>query len=174
MNSMTNSGICKSATARFGGFLIAGAAAMGLAFATPAAAHAHVLSFGAEDLLEKLIEMDADDIQEMRDEFAEARDDIKDAIGDVEEAREEASQAPGGGAIIKTAFTAARAATSGAVKTALSDVRDAVDAAERELAEMTDISNDERTETLEAIDVLREELVSLEVALEELVDAMRA
>jgi DNA repair exonuclease SbcCD ATPase subunit len=175
MNSTNHSGIGKSAAARFGGFFIAGAAAMGLALATPAAAHTHVLNFGDdEDLLEKLIEMDAEDIQDMREEFADAREDIKDAIGDVEEAREEARQAPGGGAIVKIAFTAARAATSGAVKTALSEVRDAVDDAEHDLAAMNDISDEERVETQQAIDVLREELASLEVALEELLDALDA
>ena len=68
------------------GILIAGAAAIGLAFAAPAAtAHDGMnisldsleLKFGDEDFLESLIAMDADDIAEIRSEMAEARaDDI--------------------------------------------------------------------------------------------------
>lgn len=175
MNSMTKSGFRRSATARFGGLIIAGAAAMGLAFATPAAAHHHGFNFDDdEDLLEELIEMDAGDIQDMREEFAGAREDIKESIADIEEAREEASRAPGGGAVVKIAFAAARAATSTAVSAVLEEVRDRIEDAEQRLADMSDISDEERAETQEAIDVLREEIASLEVALEELFDALSA
>lgn len=173
MNYHASSATRKNAAAGLGGFLIAGAAALGLSLAAPVSAQAHSFNFDDdEDLLEQLIEMDASDIQDMREEFAGAREDIKDAIADVDEAREEASRAPGGGAVVKIAFAAARAATSTAVNTALAEVRERVEDAELRLAKMKDISDAERVETQEAIDVLREELASLEVALQELVDAL--
>ena len=68
-------------------------AAMMLAVATPAAADIQFndISIGGvefdddEDLLTQLIELDADDIDELREEFAEAREDIADAVLDIEE-----------------------------------------------------------------------------------------
>lgn len=166
------------AMTRFGGLIAVGAAAAGLALATPAYAHDshHFLNFDNyddQDLLEDLIEMDAEDIQEMREEFAEARAEIKDAIGDIDEAREEASSAPGGAVIVKAAFAAARITASAAVDKALREAREEIDDAEVELAAM-DISADERVETQEAIDVLRTELAALEDALGELFDALSA
>lgn len=77
---------------------IAGAAALALAAFAPlsgASAHDVHLHFNDhEDLLEQLIELDADGIEDLRDDFADAREDIADAIIDVEEAKEEVKEVP--------------------------------------------------------------------------------
>jgi len=133
-----------------------------------------VINIGKDgDLLEQLIAMDAEDIEDMRAEFAEARADIKDAIADISEARAEAKRAPGGGVILKIAFATARSGVSAAVDEALGEARRELDRAGRDL-KVKDLSKDERAETEFAIDTLREELDSLEVAIEELMDALRA
>lgn len=128
---------------------------------------------GDGDLLQDLIDMDAADIEEMRAEFAEARADIKEAIGDIEDAREDVKGVPGGGVILKIAFATARSSASIAIDEALSEAREEITRAERDL-KTADVSADEKAETQVAISTLREELDSLEVALEELIEALRA
>jgi uncharacterized membrane protein len=158
----------------------AAALAVGLMFATPAAAHDHddhdhnfsINLSDDGDLLEKLIELDADGIEDMRADIAEARDDIADAMDDIEDAREEASEAPGGRFVLRIAFAIARGVTAGAVEEALEEVREELDDAERTLPTM-DISDEEKVETQYAIDVLRSDLEGLEESLQELVEAMR-
>ena len=180
---MKNNEISKEISAartRVGGFVLAAAAA-GFLFAAPAMAHdhehsdhGHTLTIGDdEDLLEKLIALDEEGIAHMRADIAEARADIEDAIKDVEEAREEVKSVPGGRWIVRIAFTAARAATSEAVKEAMEEAREAIDDAERRLA-TADVSDEERVETQGAIDGLREDLDDLEAALNELVAALHA
>lgn len=133
-----------------------------------------VINFGKEGaLLEQLIEMDAADIEDMRTEFAEARADIRDAIADIAEARSDVEGVPGGGVILKIAFAAARSSASVAVDEALTEARREIDRAARDLKTM-DVSPNERMETERAISTLREELDSLQAALEELMDALRA
>lgn len=174
MRNIMQSTTRRSPLARIGGLVAAGAAAAGLFLATPAFAHGghDILSLGDDDnLLQELIDLDADGIQDLRDEFADARADIKDAINDVEEAREEVKSAPGGAAIAKIAFKAAREATSTAVRKALAEANDRVDEAERQL-KTADVSPEERVETQEAIDVLREGLASLEEPLDDLLAAL--
>lgn len=176
MKVRNRTGDRNNAFGRIGGVVAAGVAAACLAVASPAFAHDSdsILTIGGDDnLLGDLIELDAEGIQNLREEFAEARADIKDAIADIEKAREEAKASPGGGAIVEVAFNAARAATSGAVKSALAEAREEIDDAERELARM-DVSPEERVETQKSIDVLREEFAGLEEALEELLAALKA
>ncbi len=133
-----------------------------------------VIDIGEDgELLEQLIEMDADDIADMRAEFAEARADIKEAIADVADARSEVKGVPGGGVILKIAFATARSSVSVAVDEALDEARREIDRAARDLKAM-DVSAEERAETEGAILTLREELDLLEIALEELMDALRA
>lgn len=158
---------------------VAGAAACGLAFATPASASDRgdrdiVINIGKDgDLLKQLIELDQEGIEEMRAEMAEARAEIADAMNDIEEARAEVKGVPGGRLILEIAFASARAGVSIAVDEALSEARAEIDKAERDLA-TADVSAKERVETQGAIDVLRSELDALEVSLSELLSAMRA
>ena len=166
-------------TTKFTGAIAGMVAALGLAFTGPAYAkhhdHDHDLNIHIgkdKDLLPQLIEMDADDIADMKEEFADARADIDDAINDIAEAKEEAKSAPGGAFFMKIAFAAARSATDTAITTALDKVFDALDRAQTDL-KTADVSADERVETQLAIDTMRSELKSLRVKLDELVDAMR-
>ena len=158
---------------------LAGAAACGLALSTPAAAHDRggrdvVINIGKNgDLLKQLIELDQHGIDDMRAEIADARADVADAIKDIEEARQEVSGVPGGRLILKIAFASARAGASTAIDEALRDARQEIDKAERDLV-FADVSDEERTETQGAIEVLRTELDALEVSLNELLTAMRA
>ncbi len=157
----------------------AGAAACGLALSTPAMARGSddrdvVINIGKDgDLLKQLIEMDAEDIAEMRAEMAEARADVAEAIGDIEEARQEMKSVPGGRLILRVAFASARAGATTAVDEALTEARIEIDKAERDL-KTADVSAEERVETQGAIDVLRTELDALEVSLNELLSALRA
>ena len=133
-----------------------------------------VIDIGEDgELLEQLIAMEADDIADMRAEFADARAEIKEAIAEVSEARSEVKGVPGGGVILKIAFAAARSSVSVAIDEAMRDARREIDRAARDLKSM-DVSAEERAETEGAIVTLREELDLLEVALEELMDALRA
>ncbi len=144
------------------------------AFAGERSGREVVINIGKDgDLLTQLIEMDAGDIEEMRAEFAEARADIKEAIGDIEEARKDVKGVPGGGVILKIAFATARSSASVAIDEALAEAREEVTRAERDL-KTADVSADERAETQRAISTLREELDSLQGALEELIEALRA
>jgi predicted nucleic acid-binding Zn-ribbon protein len=161
-------------------FIFAFAALAGVALISTAAVAGEskgrdiVIDIGEDgELLEQLIEMDADDIADMRAEFAEARADIKEAIADVADARSDVKGVPGGGVILKIAFATARSSVSVAVDEALGDARREIDRAARDLKGM-DVSAEERAETEGAILTLREELDLLEVALEELMDALRA
>lgn len=162
--------------------LIAGAAAFAVCAAAPTAAYAggksisiNGVNFGSEDLLERLIDLDADDIAHMRAEMADARAEIADAIDDIEDARLEAKSAPGGETILNVALDAADAAVSGATGAAFAEVRRELDRAARELKDMrSDLSAAEFAETQEAIAVIREGLTSLEAALAELSAAMKA
>ncbi|MEZ5895664.1 MAG: hypothetical protein R3C51_04620 [Parvularculaceae bacterium] len=126
-----------------------------------------------EDLLEKLIALDAEGIEDLRAEIAEAKQDIADAMDDIDEVRAEAGEAPGGRLVLRIAFAVARGVTESAVEEALSEVRAELDDAERKLPTM-DISDDEKVETQYAIDMLRSELDGLEDSLDDLVNAMRA
>ena len=147
-----------------------------VALSTPAAAKDRDIVFGAEGdgpLLERLIELDQADIDEMRADMAQTRADIADAIIDIEEARQEVGDIPGGRIILKIAFASARAATGAAVGEALADARSEIDRAEADL-KLADVSDAERIETQGAIDGLREELDALEDSLAALTDALRA
>ncbi|MEK7266320.1 MAG: hypothetical protein AAB227_09505 [Pseudomonadota bacterium] len=158
---------------------LAGAAACGLAFTTPAAAHDRgdrdvVINIGKNgDLLKQLIDLDQQGIDDMRAEIADARADVADAIRDIEEARQDVSGVPGGRLILRIAFASARAGASTAIDEALRDARQEIDKAERDLV-VADVSHEERVETQGAIDVLRTELDALEDSLNDLLTAMRA
>lgn len=162
--------------------IIIGAAAFAVCAAAPTAALAGDRSisingwdFDDEDLLERLIEMDADDIADLREEMAEAREEIADAILEIEDARKEARSAPGGEAIIKIALDAAEAVVSETTRAAFAEVRRELDRAARELSDIRgEISAEEFAETREAIAVIREELSSIEAALADLSAAMKA
>lgn len=133
-----------------------------------------VIDFGEDgNLLEKLIEMDADEIADMRAEFAKARAEIREAIGEVGDARDEVNGVPGGRVVLKIAFATARSAASMAIDEALAEARAEVGRAERELTTV-DVSAAERTETAGALSILGEELDALEAALQELIVALRA
>ncbi len=157
-----------------GGIVLAGLAAFGMMLATPAMARDVVINVGKDrDLLEQLIELDREDIDELRAEFAEARADIAEAIGDITEAREDVKNVPGANIVVKIAFATARASISAAASEALGEVRTEIDKAEVAL-KAADVSDEERVETQDAINVLRTELDALETALGDLRDALRA
>ena len=127
-----------------------------------------------KELLEQLIDLDADEIADMRAEIADARAEIQDAIAEIEEAREEAASEPGGRAIVDAALKAAGATVAETTKMALHEARAEIDEAERQLVEAKDrLSAEEVAETQGAIDALREELEGLEEALGELATAMK-
>jgi|GEM_PF-1893299 len=163
--------------------ILAGAAVFAFGAAAPTAAIAHdtTLSFDGfsfdkdEDLLEQLIELDTDDIDELREEMAEARAEIADAILEIEEAREEARSAPGGGAIIKVALNTASAVVTRTTNKAFKEVEKELARAERELADARQsVGEAEFAETTLAISVIREEIEEIKVSLSELTAAMKA
>lgn len=169
MRALTMPTFLIAAVALTGAFLVSSAAVAG-----EREGREIEINFGKDgDLLKQLIEMDAADIEEMRAEFAEARADIKEAIGDIDEARDDVKGVPGGGVILKIAFATARSSASLAIDEALAEARKEIGRAERDL-KSADVSADERDETEVAISTLREELDSLQVALEELIEALRA
>ncbi len=169
MRALSLTNVLIAAFALAGAFLVSSAAVAG-----EKEGREIVIDIGKDgDLLKQLIEMDADDIEDMRADFAEARADIKEAIGDIAEARKDVKGVPGGGVILKIAFATARSSASVAIDEALAEARKEVSRAEREL-KTADVSADERAETGVAISTLREELDSLEAALEELIEALRA
>lgn len=155
----------------------AASAAAAMVFAAPAFANEGreiVLNIGDGDLLEKLIELDAQGIADMRADIAEAREEIADAIRDIEETQEEIKDAPAGArVVVRVAFAAAREVTESAVGEALAEVHEEIDDAERRL-KTVDVSDAERVETQGAIDALREELAELQRSLDELVATLRA
>lgn len=157
---------------------LAGAAALTLAAFAPlsgASAGSYNLHFDDhEDLLEQIIELDAEGIANLRADLTEARADIADAIRDIEDAKEDVKEVPFGGMVAKVAFRAASATVSKATETALDEVRDELVKAERELgARRTDLGEAEYMETSDAITMIRKELKSLEDALEDLTDALK-
>ncbi len=163
--------------------ILAGAAVFTFAAAAPTAAIAHdsAISFDGfsfdddKDLLEQLIELDADDIDELREEMAEAREEIADAILEIEEAREEARGAPGGGAIINVALNTASAVVTRTTNKAFKEVEKELARAERELADAREtVGEAEFAETTMAISVIREEIEEIKVSLSELTAAMKA
>jgi predicted nucleic acid-binding Zn-ribbon protein len=162
-----------------GRIALVGIAACSMALVTPAMARESsgrsiVINIGKDgDLLEQLIDLDREGIEDMRADIADARADVADAIKDIEEAREEVKGVPGARIVLKIAFASARAGVSTAIDEALGDARVEIDKAERGLA-IADVSDEERAETQEAIDVLRTELDALEESLNELTEALRA
>lgn len=164
--------------------MIAGGACVALAIsAPPASAHGVDnisinglnLNFGDEDFLQALIELDADDIAEMRAEFAEARQEIRDAIGEIDDARAEAAKSDEAKSILTVALSEASESVEEAASEAFNEVRAELDRAEDELADMrSSLSAEEFNETQEVIEFLRSELVEFEVALGELIAAMKA
>ncbi len=159
-----------------------GAAIFAVAAAAPNAAQAHGdnisingLNFGDdEDLLEQLIDLDADDIEDIRHEMADAREEIAEAIIEIEDAREEIKEAPGGAVIAKIALSTASAVvtkTTGKIFEEIkADLNDAADELETLRGKLSDAEYDE---TKMAISMLREEIAELETALSDLTDAMR-
>lgn len=162
------------APSRTGAFLIA-AALLAMLVATPASAR--TISFNGfsftdkEPLIEQLIELDADDIEDLRAEFAEARADIADAVRDIEDARRDVEGI--GEAALRGALKVAARAVEKAADKAFAEALSEIDRAERDLAD-ADVDGAERAETQRAIDMLREEIAGLEAALADLAAAMRA
>lgn len=164
--------------------LISGAAALGLAFAAPAASAVEIgdISFNdfnfdinSDDFLQNLIDMDAEDIAELRAEMADARAEIKDAIAEIEEARKEAGDQPEAKAVLAAALQAASASIIESTDGVFKQVHDALDRAESELVSgKVEVSAEEVTETKLVIAALREELGGVQAALGELAAAMKA
>jgi len=149
---------------------LAGAAA--LCFAAPASAHDFDWD-DEEEFLEDLIEMDADDIAELRAELVEARAEIADGIRDLEEAREEAKSQPMAGVFVEAAFAAAGAGLSAGVD-GLDEAFKAIDRAEAALkARRADLGEAEYRETKDALAMLRTELASIQAGLEDLAAEMK-
>ena len=132
------------------------------------------VTFSAEDLLDDLIALDADDIADMRADFAEAQEDIIDAIGDIEEAREDVRGVPGGRFVLKIAFAAARESVTEATDEAFSEVRANLVVAEKDLeAAKDEVGQGEYSETTEAIAVIRDGMDDIQASLAELTAAMK-
>lgn len=185
MNSITkNSDIQKkSLFSNTGKTFFAAVAAMGLAATTPAFAHDDdhdSISFGSvhfdidEDLLPQIVELDADEIEDLRVELADAREDISDAIADVDEAREDTKGIPGAGVIVKIAMSFAARVADETVSEVFGELRSELSVAETELKNTSDdYSAQEYQETLGAIKMMKSELTSIDHALEDLFEAMR-
>lgn len=156
----------------------ASAAALTFAAFTPlsgASAHdIHLHLDDHEELLEQLIELDAEGIEDLRDDFAEAREDIADAIVDIQEAKEDVKEAPIGGMVANIAFRTASATVTKAAKSAFKKVHKELNQAETELDERrADVGEAEYVETSGAIAMIREELKGVEEALSELTSALK-
>ncbi|MDZ7627597.1 MAG: hypothetical protein U5J99_04205 [Parvularculaceae bacterium] len=169
MRALSLTNVTLALFALFGAFLVSSAAVAG----EGKGREIDIDIGGDGNLLQDLIDMDAADIEDMRSDFAEARADIKEAIGDIDEARNEVKGVPGGGVILRIAFATARSTASIAIDEALAEAREEITRAERDL-NAAEVSADERTETQRAISTLREELDTLQIALEELIEALRA
>lgn len=156
---------------------LAGAATLALAAAPIGAASAHSfhLNFDDhEDLLEQMIELDADGIEDLREDLVDAREDIADAILDIEDAKSDVKDVPFGGMVARIAFRAASATVSRATETALDDVRAEITKAESELDNRrADLGEAEYAETQGAFTMVRDELVQIEAALDDLMDALK-
>lgn len=125
------------------------------------------------DILDELVDLDADEIADLQEEFADARAEIEEAIDEIEDARAEMDDVPGGGLILKIAFGAAQIATEAVVAEVMAEVRADIDEAEDQLG-VADLDAGEREETQDAIDALRDELDALEASLDELMDALES
>ena len=166
----------------FAAWSVLAAIAVAAPAATPAFAHdrdgstiiVNGVNFSDDDFLQDLIDLDADDIADLRDEFADAREEVLDAIQDIEEAREDVKGVPGGGVILKIAFGVASKTVSAATSEAFDEVRDALSEAEDELQDKREeVGEDEYDETSKAISVIRAGIADIEGALAELTAAMR-
>lgn len=159
-------------------FIFAAAALIALTIAAllPNNASAHSLSFGdTEELLEDLIAMDADEIEEMRQDLIDARADIADAIKDIEEAKEDVKEVPMGAAIANIAFRTASATVSASTDMAFNKVRKELKKAEAELKDRRkELGEAEFKETQGAIQMIREELIEIEYALDDLQAALKS
>ena len=159
-------------------FIFAAAALVALTAAAlfPSNASAHSYNFGdSEELLEDLIEMDADDIRDLREDLIDARADVADAIEDIEEAKEEVKEVPMGAFIANIAFRTASATVSASTNIAFNKVRKELKKAEAELTDRREeLGEAEFTETKGAIKMIREEITELEYALDDLQRALKA
>jgi len=132
------------------------------------------VSFSEEYLLNDLIALDADDIAEMRADFAEAQEEVLDAIDDIEEAREDVKGVPGGKFVLKIAFATARASITEATDEAFGEVRENLLIAEEELnATKNEVGPEEYAETTEAISVIRNGMDGVQASLAKFADAMQ-
>lgn len=164
----------------FSRLALAGTAALFL-HAAPAAAHdtdgLHINGFSfesTEDLLDRLIDLDADDIDALRTDLSEARADVFDAIKDVEEARDEAADIPGGGFIYRIAIKIASRAVKDSTHEAFQEVSERLFDVEEELDQRRpEIGEAEYAETNTAISVIRTGIADIELAIDELLAAMR-
>lgn len=157
------------------------AASAGLAFAAPAMAgdftniSINGLDFDDEDFLQQLIDMDADDIADLRSEMADARAEIRDAISEIEDARAEVEDNPEAKPMFIAAMEVASSTVTSTTKSVFDKVRAGLDQAETDLnSGSVEVSDEELTETRQAIAALREELSGIEAAVGELVAAMKA
>jgi len=156
---------------------LAGATTLALAVAPLGAANAHSFNLNIddhEDLLEQLIELDAEGIEDLREELVDARAEIADAVVEIEEAKEEVKGIPFAGMVANIAFRVASVTVSKATESALDEVRTEMTKAERELDNRrTDLGEAEYAETQGAFAMVREELVHIEDALDDLMDALK-
>lgn len=155
--------------------VIAGACALAFGTANTASASLFdIVGFGdRDDILEKLIALDANDIEELRSDFREAQNGIADAINNIADAKEEVRDVPFGGLIAKIAFNAASATVTNATQAAFGDLLEELDMAEIELdTNRTSLGEEEYLETIGAINMIRTEISSIEEAIDELVDAL--
>lgn len=137
----------------------------------------HGLTFGDKDndLLQQLIDLDADEIEDLRQELVDARSDIEESIDDIADARTETREGGGAKAILDIAFNFASSTVSASSEKAFKEAKSEIDHAARQLDEMkTKISSEEYEETKYAIDMLRTELAELEKMLGQLADAFDA
>jgi hypothetical protein len=126
-----------------------------------------------EEMLAELIELDADDIAEMRDELAEARVEIEEAIAEISAERAAIEDQPVfARAIMKIAFGFAGARIENEGLEAFDEALAALGEADAEL-KLAAVSDEERAETQAAIDLLQTELPALRDLLARLGEAMR-
>ena len=163
-------------SAAFRNFLLATAALFALTVAAlaPSQANAHRLNIGdAEEVLDELIEMDAKDIEDLEADLVEARSEIKNAIHEIEDAKDDVKDTPVGAAIAKIAFKVASTAVDRATGKAINEARKTLDEVEAQLHDQRDeIGETEFQETLGAVRMIRDELTEIELALDDLTDAL--
>ncbi|MEM8772541.1 MAG: hypothetical protein AAGD92_12910 [Pseudomonadota bacterium] len=156
--------------------LLAGAGAFILALVAflPGSASAHNFHIGDhEELLQDLIDMDAEDIDDLQNDLMEARGDIAEAIGDIEDAKDDLHDAPGGQLIARMAFGAARIAVSKVSGMAFREAREELDKTADALNDRrAEIGELEYAETTGALLMIRAELDAIKAQLDELADAL--